>query len=381
MKKAECFYIVSYLYINGNHNGMKNPYWFLPRSVRKILIRLQYLLSSFRRLCEAIRPTVAFLRGKERSCGRKLCIAVAGPPEIQSLFSTMAFSDPPDCLNKGRIWIWNAASAIKQTEPSCSLAILQSWPIFERWMRLSGTFRIPPWIELVLDITPEGINKKRNRFNDLARTIRNNQLSFVSKKSDKDFRDFYYGMYKPYIQSRHGRSAVIIPFNRMKEQMIDGELIIILMGNNPIAGCLLKKNNGQVVLSKLGVLNGDFNYVKSGCISAMVYFVVHYLQNKGHKTMHMGFSRPFLSDGPLHFKKLFGARIPGMPQHKTREMLFMKPMTRDQAMHDFLVANSFVCYSGAEKLQVAVFSESHVSGLQVSYADFRSAVSGIPAEK
>lgn len=339
------------------------------------------MLYFFRRLYEAVRPAVVLIKGMERTGGKDLCIAVAGPPEIQSLFSAKAFSEHPDYLRKGRVWIWNVLPAIKNSRSPCSLVIVQSWPILERRFQLSDAFRIPSWIELVLDITPEGINKKRNRFNDVARIIKKNQFNFTTTKSEEDFRHFYYGMYRPYIQSRHGQSAVIIPFNRMKEQLMEGELMIVLMGNNPIAGCLLKKSNNQAIFSKLGVLNGDFGYVKSGCIGAMVYFVVHYLQNKGHKTMHMGFSRPFLSDGPLHFKKLFGAQIRSTRLYKTRELLFLKPQMHNQAMHDFLAANSFVCFSGAEKLQVAVFSESTSAGLQVSYSDFCSAVSGIPAEK
>jgi len=355
---------------------MKYLYWSLPRWFRRILIRLYFCFASFYRLYEVLRPKVVLLSGMERTNGKDLCIAVAGPQETQAWFSAIAFLDRPENLSKGRVWKWNVWPIIKKAVPSCSFGVIQSRPIFENRTHLADAFKIPSWIELDLDITPEGIRNKQNRYSDVARTITKNKLSFIVTKRDDDFRHFYYQMYEPYIQSRYGRSAVIIPFIRLKEELIDGELITILMGSQPIAGCLLKKNKSQVAVSKLGVLHGDFSYVKSGCISAMVYFVAHYLQNKGHKTMHMGFSRPFLSDGPLHFKKLFGARITNTRLNKTREILYLKPLKHDQATRDFLVANPFVCFSSAGSPQVAVFLEMPDSGLQISYSDFSDAKSG-----
>jgi hypothetical protein len=347
-------------------------YWHLPRRFRKILMRLRLWGYALSRLYEGLRPSVVWLSGMERSSGKELCVAVAGPQATRAWFSALAFADSPDCRSRGRIWIWRVLPVIQSTAPSCGLAVIQSSPVFEVGARLANAFRIPLWIELVLDITPEGLRKKRSRFSDVARLIGKNRLSFIFAESEKDFQHFYYRMYKPYIRGRHGKSAVQISYNWLKEEWLGGKLIFIRMDNRPVAGCVVRKVGNQPGITKLGVLDGDFGYVRSGCIGAMVYFVGNYLQSQGYKTMNMGFSRPFLTDGPLHSKKLFGASIKDTRPYKTREILYLKPLKHNRAVHDFLAANPFVCFTDARKPQVAVFSEMPGSGMQVSYSDFHT---------
>jgi hypothetical protein len=58
-----------------------------------------------------------------------------------------------------------------------------------------------------------------------------------------------------------------------------------------------------------GIRDGNRDYVKEGAGGALYHFGLQYLQEKGFTKAFLGWSRPFLRDGVLQFKRRWSQRL------------------------------------------------------------------------
>jgi hypothetical protein len=88
-------------------------------------------------------------------------------------------------------------------------------------------------------------------------------------------------------------------------------LIQIKEGKEIVAGVIIdyKIMNDMPRITKLGVLGGNFDYVKRGAIIALYYYTIQYLKQRNHEKLSLGLARPFFNDGVLHHKLNWGAKI------------------------------------------------------------------------
>ena len=71
----------------------------------------------------------------------------------------------------------------------------------------------------------------------------------------------------------------------MKKSFESGELLQIKEGQEIVAGVIIdyKVMDEMPRITILGVLRGDFNYVKRGAIIALYYYTIQYLKEGNHK--------------------------------------------------------------------------------------------------
>ena len=100
----------------------------------------------------------------------------------------------------------------------------------------------------------------------------------------------------------------------------------------------------------LGVRNGDRAYLKVGAIIAIYYFSLTRLAEQGCKNADAGWSRAFLNDGPLRYKRKLAMRITG----SSGKGIALKTVCLDAATRSFLRNNPFIV-EGEAGLEAAVF--------------------------
>jgi hypothetical protein len=201
---------------------------------------------------------------------------------------------------------------------------------------------IPDWIsceiDLYSDLKSKSISKHTYK-NNIRKIIKSN-LNYTITRDPLDFKFFYYNMYLPYLSSRHGDLGLEISLKKMELSFANGELLLIKDGENIVSGVLIdyKVMNGIPRITQLGVLDGNFHYVKKGALIAIYYYAIEYLK-KNHRKLSFGYARPFINDGLLNQKLSWGAKI----VCETPKAFLLCLLSRKEHLKSFLVNNPFIC--------------------------------------
>ena len=126
-------------------------------------------------------------------------------------------------------------------------------------------------------------------------------------------------------------------------------------GQKIVAGVIIdyKMMNDIPRITKLGVLEGDFKYVKRGVLIALYYYTIQYLKERNHEKFSLGSTRPFFSDGILQHKLNWGAKI----VCESSNAILLSLLSKNKRLIRFLSSNPFVIRN-RNSLALATFSDS-----------------------
>jgi hypothetical protein len=216
-----------------------------------------------------------------------------------------------------------------------------------------------PWSissEVDISVKMSSLIINRGLKSDLSR-IRKNKLNFELTNEPDRFQDFYYNMYVPYTIKAHDNRAFVHRYEHMKEEFKYCDLLLLKKEQEYIAGILIyyMKNKARLWLS--GIKDGNLDYViKDRAKGALYYFSILCLKEKGIKNLSFGYSRAFLNDGVLQYKKKWGVNIINTTDLGDLGFL-IKPLNKTDGVKNFLLNNPFIFYKKG-KLNGAVFIEN-----------------------
>lgn len=147
----------------------------------------------------------------------------------------------------------------------------------------------------------------RYSFSFEKKKIAQNQLSYRLSTDSEEFDLFYHTMYVPYTRKVHGEGAVIASYERLRKQQKNQRMLFILQQGQAIAGCLIQYEGRRPHLLYMGVKDSDSAHIKAGTMGAIYYFGLLSIGSEGYKKAAVGWSRAFLKDGVLLYKKQRGA--------------------------------------------------------------------------
>ena len=224
--------------------------------------------------------------------------------------------------------------------------------------RSNKKFVIPDWISCVIDLDgdlrSQTISKKA--FTTYIRLIKKSNFEYTISKDPLHFRPFYNNMYLPYLTNRYGNLALKHSFEYIKD------------GQEIIAGVIIdyKIMKGYFPrITFIGVLNGDFHYVKKGALNAIYYYSIEYLRKRNYKKLGLGRARPFINDGLLKHKLYWGANI----VCETSQAFLLCILSHKKCIKTFLLNNPFI-YKDRNGLSLATFSKGN-SKDEKRYAKYR----------
>jgi len=179
-----------------------------------------------------------------------------------------------------------------------------------RYLHGRDVFEIPIWVrgEVDFESAAECQKKSRNIKTDLRR-IRKNDLGYTVTRDPRLFDMFYHDMHVPHIKRVLKESAFLLQYEEIKKNMNQAELLLITKDDKYIAGGIILYEKDGARAWTLGVKDGDPEYVKMGALSALFYYRIEYLRDKGFNRVHVGSSRGFLKNGALQYKKKWGMRL------------------------------------------------------------------------
>lgn len=298
------------------------------------------------------------IKGKEIKSSHELSIFFAGNAESKHYFIKSVFGDFYDEQYIGRAWLWRISHVVKKRRINPSLMITEVHHPLSVFYNKQKYFYVPGWVSLESDISiaMSKLMKSRSLKSDLSR-IRKSKLDFELTNELDRFSDFYYNMYLPYTNKAHDNRAVIHQYEDMKSEFKNCDLLLLKKEQEYIAGILINYVKNKARLWSSGIKNGNLKYVtKDRAKGALYYFSILCLREKGFQTLEFGYSRAFLNDGALQYKKKWNPNISITPYRG----FLIKPANKTDGVRSFLLNNPFIFYK-KKKLNGAVFIESQES--------------------
>lgn len=137
-------------------------------------------------------------------------------------------------------------------------------------------------------------------------------------------------------------------------------LFWILRDSERLAGQIVLYEPERVRAWCFGVRQGERSLVRAGVTAALLEAEIRHLACNGFARLHLGASRPFLTDGTLRFNRKWGMRL---VDYSDRGMLFL-PRRASDPMRAFLAAHPFVSVNDRGKMQAnALIAPSQATDL------------------
>lgn len=278
------------------------------------------------------------MEGKEKNSKAPIAVLCSAIDQERNYLATLVFKDSYSESYIGRYWLWNIKKIADKTGKEYSIMLLDIKKSRQKFLKIDNCFYIPGWVRGVIDLPlSQAIMNKESLKSDL-RKIKKNSLTFEVTQDIKKFDDFYYNMYVPYITNSHAGSAYIRTYEFRKKQFDGNELLLIKKDEKYIAGVMIIYPDGNLLLSTLGICDGNMEYLDYGAMGALYYFPLEYAKEKGFLKMSAGMSRGFLKDGVLQYKKKWGHRIIDI----SSRTFTLKIVSDTPATRAFLENNPFI---------------------------------------
>jgi Acetyltransferase (GNAT) domain len=311
------------------------------------------------------------LSGRERYSACLLRIAYAGHAAGMNYVNEMAFGDGTVAAPPTRIWSWNALNfSGRHYENSDVVVVETSGEPANRNPRAAEYF-VPGWFEAVIDISnfEKQLAQSKNVKNDL-RKIRKYGLRYRISRDPKDFDNFYHRMYLPHISKAHSSQALPMSYNEMVSHFDESELLLVTREGEDIAGSILLYVGGQAHAWKLGVSEGDRRLISAGALSAVHFFQLEHLKNRGYQKIYSGGTRAFVNDGGYQHKRKWGMAL----DCAWRDGFLISPRKKNAGVNAFLQNNPFI-YVHDGRHRCAIFSEPNEPSREAAVAKFHSSQS------
>ena len=215
----------------------------------------------------------------------------------------------------GRTWLWKLPRLMKRIEADYSLVIVQVHKENRKFLKSQNWFFIPNWVFGEINLPLDEIVTKNSSVKSDLRRIRKHSLNYEVTRNNGRLKDFYYNMYVPYISKVHERNANIVTYDEIMAESQNLDLLLVGKNGKFIAGILIIYEEKEPRLWVIGIRDGNLEYVKDGAVGALYHFSLRYLEDNGFEKVKSGYSRPFLSNGILQYKKKLSQKIIGVSLH------------------------------------------------------------------
>ncbi len=299
---------------------------------------------------QSLRVELWIVEGRERGSGLPLSILSGLQYTNKSYLLGLMFDGEYRERRLGRFWLWRLRRTIPAAASDCSIIVVETNSSRIKLAGAPGWFWIPSWVfgEIALPRDAAALRK----VGEELRQIRHNKLEYEVTRDRQKFDDFYYNMYVPYSTGRFGDCAEVSNYRELNSQFEDSDLLLVKNQGQSIAGSLIMHGKTGPCLWDMGIRDGDRTHFKRGAGVALYHFAMQHLEEKGHTTAGLGWSRPFLRDGVLQFKRKWSQRIVRGRSHG----FALKILTNTPAASAFLRENPFICRRGGS-FCAAVFVE------------------------
>lgn len=299
------------------------------------------------------------LDGRESRSGRPLGMLFVGEPSTRHYLAHLLYGDSEHAVTRAIVPRGMLESSARALGRNCDLIVLPAGGRPDSGTLPGGTFWIPEWVGGEIEFAEtERLKQTSGRLQADLRRLRKLPHHIETTRAPSEIYRFYCEFYEPYIRATFGPGACLSSWAEVKAHLGQSELFWVMQDRERLAGQIVLYEPERVRAWCLGVKTGGRQLVRAGVIAALYDGEIRHLAGNGYTRLHVGASRPFLTDGVLRFKRKWGMRL---VDHSARGLLFM-PRRASEALRAFLASNPFVCVNGSGKMQASAFVERSDAG-------------------
>jgi len=242
----------------------------------------------------------------------------------------------------GRKWYRAVPDLIKSCD--CDIVICEISPIGMNHFHKYDGYILPVWAQMRINIDrplSEICHRSVSDFSNVTRRIRKYNLTYEILNDYESFSYFNEKLYLPYIKKRHGAEALVEDLNKIWKSTQSSFLISIKENGIIVAASLIRESGDILYFDRLGLLDGNEEYLRKGVIGALYYFGILEGQKRRCKYFDVGGTRPFLTDGLTKYKMGLGAEF--VSDHSyVNEYIWFGVNEHSSVAKEFLCSNPFM---------------------------------------
>lgn len=302
--------------------------------------------------------------GVEKHSGKQLKVIFLGENQDTIYMEYMMFKEIISRKRLGNVNLWKASKRLRQLEKKTDIVIVSVDRFFSDLFSKQGFTIIPSWIISTFDVS----KSMKQIMDSLDRSLRRGieaiekaGLRYKTRRDEKSLRLFYYHIYLPYTLTRHGKTALKLPFGYLKTLLERGFIMFVYDEKGDLVSGALYSIRGKTIRFEcMGVAKDKEDYLKKGAGLALYYFPLIWAKRKGYKTLDFRHSRSFFSDGSFWFKRKWRPTI-RVSDVLTTVFAIKFCSINDGVLH-FLIHNPFI-YLDKGKLKACIFVDNTKSFL------------------
>ncbi len=287
---------------------------------------------------------LVLLEGEERSGGKPLRAAFAGPADLKETVLKRAFAPGARERDLGPIPVWLSSAAIAARAPEADLVVRRVPPHYEGLGRRGVLARLPAWVPMRVDLRDEACLKRgKEKLARMRGKAKRAGFTVADARREADFAEFYDRLHAPYVKDRHGEAASLQSREETMAKLKSGawRLLAVKRGAQTVAAGTVEFGGTQARFWQLGVRDGDRALLEEGAADAVYAAVLDAARARGCASLHLGHSRPFARDGVLEYKRMLGAYVSG-GRDERRGSIELSVSRRGPGLDDFLADNPMI---------------------------------------
>ena len=257
-------------------------------------------------LAGPLRSTIIRLEGPARFSGAPLTALYFGSGQNLGFLEQLFFESPQRSTLASVGSPLQLRIGAKSRAPQADLLFGDLPPLWQALLPDGAALRLPAWLSQIVDLPESGAMLPRKLEREVGRHRRQRGYRVEFSNDEGDARHFYREFYAPYLRSRFGPDAVVVPEARMIAQLRGKILAKLFQDDRWLLGLALA-HEGKVV--RFDWFGSAQNPPPVGASETLDWLCIQHAKDLGARQVVMGSSRPCLSDGIVRYKLKFGARF------------------------------------------------------------------------
>jgi hypothetical protein len=272
---------------------------------------------------------VYILQGNSAVNGERFVTLYAGDKLRLRYLIKRLFDSEVEIVDHWRIPVWRLKILKQIMQENVDLVILEVSEVLKRIVKGESYWEAPDSVQMVFFLSSQRdetqIIERMKSHKESFRRFRKAGFKMVEGDNVRDFDFFYERMHIPYIKGRHGEYADIGDREVMRRLSRHSRLRFVCLPDGTRVAGSLSMHRGSVYHGLfMGVLDGDWNIVKSGAVAFIYYQEILEAHHLGARLFDGGEVMPFEGDGVFQHKRLWGFEPTENPWH-TNHLFFYVP--------------------------------------------------------
>lgn len=299
------------------HNLWTEAQLKAPPSMQRTLIPRLYEAKEI--ACLLVRPYASVYQLHGQGQGGPLTMSYIGSQFVKTILKNNLFVEEPVEQLVGRIPFWRYGQLADLS--SSDIVVIQAAKHLIHRLSRENAIVWPGTVDHTVDVQGDW-QELRKRF---RKSVRRNELRLVRKygyeydlsRDSRDLEDFYYRMYLPTVNERHGEQASPISIDEAYLYFRLGWLFRVKRDDDWVSGVVCYPVQDVVIAKISGVKDANSRLIQEGATAAIYYAAVHWANQHGYEAVNFLGSTARLGSGLFQHKRKWGTTV-SIPSHSCR---------------------------------------------------------------